>query len=48
VLFPAGFAAGPHWASAIIAVAAGVLLARSRIGLPWVLAAAAAAGLLLQ
>jgi len=48
VLFPAGFAAGPHWASAIIAVAAGVLLARSRVGLPWVLAAAAAAGLLLQ
>jgi chromate transporter len=48
VLFPAGFAAGPHWPSVVIAVAAGVLLARSRVGLPWVLAAAAAAGLLLE
>jgi chromate transporter len=48
VLFPAGLEAGPHWASAVIAAVAGVLLVRSRVGLPWVLAATAVAGLLLQ
>ena len=48
VLFPAGLEAGPHWASAVIAAVAGVLLVRSRVRLPWVLAATATAGLLLQ
>jgi len=46
VLFPGGFAAGPRWSALVIASVAGVLLVRTRIALHWVLAAAAAAGVL--
>jgi chromate transporter len=46
VLLPGGFAAGPDWAAAAIAVVVWLLLTRTRVDLPWVLAAAAAAGML--
>ena len=48
VLWPAGIAAGPSWAALLIAAGAWVLLARSRLALPWVLAAAALAGLVAE
>jgi chromate transporter len=47
VLFPDGVSAGPDWRPTAIAVAVWVALTRTRIDLPWILAAAAAAGLLL-
>jgi chromate transporter len=46
VLLPGGFAAGPDWIAAAIAIAVWLLLTRTRVDLPWVLAAAAAAGVL--
>jgi chromate transporter len=48
VFLPGGVAAGPHWGALAIAVAVWLALARTRIDLPWILAAAAAAGYLLR
>jgi len=48
VWFPEGLAGAPRWGALAIAAAAAWLLARRRPGLPWVLAGAALAGLLLQ
>jgi chromate transporter len=46
VIFPAGFEA-PHWKALAIAVAALVVLEKTRIDVLWIIAAGAAAGLLL-
>ena len=46
VLLPNGLDAGPAWSAMAIAVAVWVLLTYTRIDLPWILAAAAAAGYL--
>ena len=48
VLLPGGFGAPPDWLAVAIAVVAWLLLARTRLDLLWVLAAAAAAGLLMR
>jgi chromate transporter len=48
VLLPNGIAAAPDWAAIGIAVAVWLLLRRTRVDLPWVLAAAAGAGFLLR
>lgn len=45
VLLPAGVAAGPSWPAVAIAAGAWLLLQRTRLELPWVLVAAALAGL---
>jgi chromate transporter len=45
VLLPGGVAGGPDWAAVAIAVGVWLLLARTRVDLPWILAAAAAAGM---
>jgi chromate transporter len=45
VLLPQGLVAGPDWVAVAIAVAVWLLLTRTRLDLPWVLAAAALAGL---
>jgi chromate transporter len=47
VLLPNGIDAGPDWSAIAIAVAVWLLLNRTRIDLPWILAAAAGAGYLL-
>jgi chromate transporter len=47
VLLPDGINAGPAWLAIAIAVAVWLLLTRTRIDLPWILAAAAGAGYLL-
>ena len=48
VLFPGGPGAAVSWPALAIAVAAWLVLTRTRLALPWVLAAAAAAGLSAQ
>jgi chromate transporter len=48
VLLPGGMAAGPSWAALAIAAGAWLLLQRTRTSLPWVLVAAALAGLAAQ
>ena len=48
VLLPQGIAAGPDWAAVAIALAVWLLLTRTRVDLPWILAAAAAAGFLIE
>ena len=48
VLLPDGINAGPAWPALAIAVVVWLLLTRTRIDLPWVLAAAAAAGYVLS
>ena len=48
VLLPNGIAAAPDWAAIGIAVAVWLLLTRTRVDLPWILAAAACAGFLLH
>jgi chromate transporter len=48
VILPEGFAGGVGWAPLAIAIAVGWLLARARPGLHWILALAAAAGLVVQ
>ncbi len=48
VLLPNGIAAAPDWAAIGIAVAVWLLLTRTRVDLPWILAAAAGAGFLLR
>ena len=48
VLLPGGFGAPPDWLAVAIAVVAWLLLARTRLDLLWVLAAAAAAGLVMR
>jgi chromate transporter len=48
VLFPGGVSAGPDWRPTLIAIAVWFALTRTRIDLPWILAAAAVAGLLLR
>lgn len=45
VLLPGGLAAGPSWPAIAIGVGAWLLLQRTRLALPWVLVAAALAGL---
>ena len=47
VLLPNGLDAGPAWSAMAIAVAVWVLLTRTGVDLPWILAAAAAAGYLI-
>lgn len=44
VMLPGGLAAGPSWAALAIAAAAWLLLERTSLGLPWILAACALAG----
>jgi hypothetical protein len=46
VIFPAGIEA-PHWPALAIAIAALILLDRTRVDVLWVIAGGAAAGLLL-
>ena len=46
VLLPNGIDAGPDWSAMAIAVAVWLLLTRTRIDLPWILAAAAGTGYL--
>ena len=48
VLFPDGVATGPDWRPIAIAIGVWLALTRTRVDLPWILAAAAAAGLLLR
>jgi len=48
VLLPNGIAAAPDWGAIGIAVAVWLLLTRTRVDLPWILAAAAGAGFLLH
>jgi len=48
VLLPNGIDAAPDWPAIAIAVAVWLLLNRTRIDLPWILAAAAGAGYLLR
>jgi len=48
VLFPAGAGGDVHWPSLVIAMAAGVLLLRTRLALHWVLAGSACAGWILS
>lgn len=48
VLMPRGVEAGIDWSAAGLALVVGALLERTRLGLPWILAAAALAGLGLQ
>jgi chromate transporter len=45
VLLPQGLAGGPDWTALAVAVGAWLLLTRTRLDLPWILAAAALAGL---
>ena len=48
VLLPNGITAAPDWGAIGIAVAVWLLLTRTRVDLPWILAAAAGAGFLLH
>jgi len=48
VLLPNGIGSAPDWATIAIAVAVWLLLMRTRVDLPWILAAAAGAGFLLR
>jgi len=48
VLLPQGIVGGVDWSALMLALVVGALLERTRLGVPWILAAAALAGLALQ
>ena len=48
VLLPGGWSAAPDWRAILLAAASWLALERARWPLPWVLVAAALAGLLLR